>query len=71
MAAGVGVNLSVLSQPATYDDVALARRVGNAVIRGLLTDPTAPALDQRTAALRSALQVSALIRSTPTPLSRR
>jgi AcrR family transcriptional regulator len=70
MAAGVGVNLSVLSQPATYGDVALARRVGNAVIRGLLTKPTAPAADQQTDALRTAaLQVAALIRTTPTPLT--
>jgi len=64
MAAGVGVNLSVLSQPATYDDVALARRVGAAVIGGLLTRPTAPAADRRIDALRTAaLQVAALIRT--------
>ena len=70
MAACVGVNLSVLSQPATYGDVALARRVGNAVIGGLLTTPTAPAADQQTDALRTAaLQVAALIRTTPTPLT--
>ena len=70
MAAGVGVNLSVLSQPATYGDVALARRVGNAVIRGLLTKPTAAAADQQTGALTSAaLQVAALIRTIPTPLT--
>jgi AcrR family transcriptional regulator len=70
MAAGVGVNLSVLSQPATYADANLARRVGTSVIRGLLTDPTEPAADQQTDALRTAaLQVAALIRTTPTPLT--
>jgi AcrR family transcriptional regulator len=70
MAAGVGVNLSILSQPATYGDAALARRVGDAVIRGLLTESTAPAPDQPIDALRSAaLQLAALIRTTPTQLT--
>ena len=70
MAAGVGVNLSILSQPATYGDAALARRVGHAVIRGLLTESTAPAPDQPIDALRSAaLQLAALIRTTPTQLT--
>ena len=70
MAAGVGVNLSVLSQPATYGDAALARRVGAAVIGGLLTRPTASAAVQQTDALKTAaLQVAALIRTTPTPLT--
>ena len=70
MAACVGINLSVLSQPATYADENLAQRVGAAVIRGLLTEPTEPAPDQPIEALRTAaLQVSALIRTTPTPLT--
>jgi len=70
MAACVGINLSVLSQPATYADASLARRVGAAVIGGLLTGPTAPAAVQRTDALKTAaLQVAALIRTTPTPLT--
>jgi AcrR family transcriptional regulator len=70
MAACVGINLSVLSQPATYTDASLAHRVGAAVIGGLLTEPTAPAADQRTDPLRTAaLQVAALIRTTPTPLT--
>jgi AcrR family transcriptional regulator len=71
MAAGVGVNLSVLSQPATYTDARLAHRVGAAVIGGLLTEPTAAAANQRTDALKAAaLQVSALIRATSTPLTK-
>jgi hypothetical protein len=70
MAACVGVNLSVLSQPATYTDANLVQRVGAAVIRGLLTDPSAPAADRQTDALKAAtLQLAALIRTTPTLLT--
>jgi AcrR family transcriptional regulator len=70
MAACVGVNLSVLSQPATYTDAKLVQRVGAAVIRGLLTDPSTPAADRQTDALKAAaLQLAALIRTTPTPLT--
>ena len=70
MAACVGVNLSVLSQPATYGDARLAHRVGAAVIGGLLSQSTAPAAHRRTDALKTAaVQVAALIRTTPTPLT--
>jgi AcrR family transcriptional regulator len=70
MAACVGINLSVLSQPETYGDTGLARRVGNAVIRGLLTDTHELVTEPRPDALiNAALQVSALIRTTPTPLT--
>jgi AcrR family transcriptional regulator len=70
MAAGVGINLSVLSQPEAYSDAGLARRVGNAVIRGLLTETTELNSSQLFDALASAaLHVAALIRTTPTPLT--
>jgi AcrR family transcriptional regulator len=71
MAACVGINLSVLSQPAIYGDAGLSRRVRNAVIRGLLADTTMlTAVRPADALTTTALQTAALIRTTPTPLTR-
>jgi AcrR family transcriptional regulator len=70
MAACLGVEMGLLAQPATFDDPDLSRRVRDAVVRDLIVDPVARAADQQTDRLRSvALQMAALIRETPAPLT--
>jgi AcrR family transcriptional regulator len=70
MAACVGVNLCLLSQPATFNDPELSARVRDATLSALLIDPHVPAVDQHTATLKPvALQCAALIRATPTSLT--
>jgi hypothetical protein len=68
MAACVGVRLSLLSQPATFTDPDLSRRVRDAVLSELLINRAAPKNLKRT--LRTvALQLVALVSSVPTPLT--
>jgi AcrR family transcriptional regulator len=71
MAACVGVNLCLLAQPAVYHDPDLSHRVRDAVIGGLLVDAGArAAVDPKADTLKTAaLQMAALIRQTPTPLT--
>jgi AcrR family transcriptional regulator len=70
MAACVGVNLSLLSQPATYSDPGLSSRVRDAVIRDLLVDAESRPVKKRTHPVKPvALQLAALIRRVPTPLT--
>jgi AcrR family transcriptional regulator len=70
MAACVGVNLCLLSQPATYSDPDLSRRVRDAVLGGLVIDTGSRARGPKTKTLKAvALQMAALIRQTPTPLT--
>jgi AcrR family transcriptional regulator len=70
MAACVGVTLSLLSQPANYNDPALSRRVRDAVIRGLIVEaePVTPDDQTRTAQV-IALQLAALVRRSPPPMT--
>ena len=70
MAACLGVEMGLLAQPATFDDPDLSRRVRDAVVRDLIVDPVGRAADQQTDRVRSvALQMAALIRETPAPLT--
>jgi AcrR family transcriptional regulator len=70
MAACVGINLCLLTQPATYSDPDLSRRVRDAILGGLLVDTGSGAGDPKTDTLKAvALQMAALIRQTPTPLT--
>jgi AcrR family transcriptional regulator len=70
MAACVGVNLCLLAQPETYYDPDLSRRVRDSAIGGLLVDTRARAAVRKTDTLKTvALQMSALIRQTQTPLT--
>jgi AcrR family transcriptional regulator len=70
MAGCVGVNLCLLSQPATFNDPKLSARVRDATIGALLTDPHIPAVDQQAVTLKTvALQCAALIRATQTSLT--
>jgi hypothetical protein len=55
----VGVSLCLLSQPDTFSDPRLSRRVRDAVLRGLLVGAAGPAADQQTEVLKSvALQLA-------------
>jgi AcrR family transcriptional regulator len=70
MAACVGVNLCLLSQPATFNDPKLSGRVRDATLGALVTDPHVPVVDEQTLTLNTvALQCAALIRGTPTSLT--
>jgi AcrR family transcriptional regulator len=70
MAAVVGVNLCLLAEPATYSDPEMSRRVRDAVVGGLLFDKGKRAAVRKTDTLKPvALQMAALIRQTPTPLT--
>jgi AcrR family transcriptional regulator len=70
MAACLGVEMSLLSQPAAFDDPDLSRRVRDAVVCDLLVDPVARAADEQNDRLRSvALQMAALIREAHAPLT--
>jgi AcrR family transcriptional regulator len=66
----VGVNLCLLTQPAIYCHPDLSRRVRDSVIDGLVTDLGGHAADPR-GGLREvvAVQMAALIRQSPTPLT--
>jgi AcrR family transcriptional regulator len=69
MAASTGVALSLITQPATFSDRGLAQRVRDAVVGDFLVD-AAPATDHNVGSLKSvALQMSALLRTAPTPLT--
>jgi AcrR family transcriptional regulator len=69
MAASIGVALSLITQPTTFTHRGLSQRVRDAVVGSFLVD-AAPATDQNAGSLTSvALQMSALIRSAPTPLT--
>jgi hypothetical protein len=68
MAACIGVALSLITQPNTFSHPDLSHRVRDAVLRELLVE--APTADRHGDALKStALQMAALIRATPTPLT--
>jgi len=68
MAASIGVALSLITQPNTFSDPDLSHRVRDAVLRGLLVE--GPTANRHGDALKStALQMAALIRATPTPLT--
>ena len=68
MAAGIGVALSLISQPETFSHPNLSARVRDAVLGDLLVEPIAAARDDdRLTSV--ALQMAALIRATPTPLT--
>jgi AcrR family transcriptional regulator len=70
MAACLGVEMSLLSQPAAFDDPDLSHRVRDAVLRDLLVDPVGFAEDRQADRLKTvALQMTALIRETPAPLT--
>jgi AcrR family transcriptional regulator len=70
MAACVGVNLCLLSQPATFNDPKLSGRVRDATLGALVTDPHVSVVDEQTLTLKTvALQCAALIRGTPTSLT--
>jgi AcrR family transcriptional regulator len=70
MSACLGVNLCLLTQPATYRDPDLSRRVRDAVIDGLVIDLGAHAADPKGDTLKAvALHMAALIRQTPMPLT--
>jgi len=70
MAACLGVEMSLLSQPAAFDDPDLSHRVRDAVVRDLLVDPVARDGDRQADRLKTvALQMAALIRETPGPLT--
>ncbi len=70
MAACVGVTLSLLSQPGTYNDPALSRRVRDAVLGDLVVDVESPPVDQQgRPAQPVALQLAALIRRAPPALT--
>ena len=69
MAASTGVALSLITQPATFTLRGLSHRVRDAVVGDFLID-AAPATDHHVGSLKSvALQMSALVRSEPTPLT--
>jgi AcrR family transcriptional regulator len=69
MAACVGVTLSLLSEPDNYNDPALSGRVRDAIIRELIveSDPTADGQTPTTQVV--ALQLAALIRRSPPPMT--
>jgi AcrR family transcriptional regulator len=70
MAACVGLNLCLLTQPDTYSDPDLSSRVRDAVLGGLLIDMGSRARDPKTKTIKAiALQMAALIRQTPTTLT--
>jgi len=69
-AACIGVALSLLSQPDIYDDPDLSDRVRDAMIRELTVETGDSSGERDTDLLRpTALQMAALLRRTPTPLS--
>ena len=68
MAACVGICLCLLSLPATFTDPDLSKRVRDAVLSGLLIKRSAPKNPTRTLKTVS-LQLAALIRAAPTPLT--
>jgi hypothetical protein len=70
MAACVGVNLCLLSQPATFNDPKLSGRVRDATLSALVTDPHVSVVDEETLTLKTvALQCAALIRGKVTSLT--
>lgn len=70
MAACVGVTLSLLSQPETYNDRGLSARVRDAVIHGLLIDSVGRRRDSQTDPVQNAaLQMAALLRRKTTTLT--
>jgi AcrR family transcriptional regulator len=69
-AACVGVTLSLLSQPDIYDDPDLSDRVRDAIIRELIVETGDSSGERDTDILKpAAVQMAALLRRTPTPLS--
>jgi AcrR family transcriptional regulator len=70
MAACLGVEMSLLSQPATFSYPGLSERVRDAILGDLLVDQKPSGKIQQTDTLkRVALQMTAMIRATPTPLT--
>jgi AcrR family transcriptional regulator len=71
MAACLGVNLCLLTQPAAESDLDLSHCVRDAVIDGLVIDAGARAPDPKGGPLKVvALHMAALIREMPTPLTK-
>jgi AcrR family transcriptional regulator len=68
MAAATGVALSLISQPEIFTYPGLPDRVRDAVIGGLLVDPVDTDRDDTPKSV--ALQMAALIRATPMPLTK-
>jgi AcrR family transcriptional regulator len=70
MSANVGVSLALVTQPQTYVDPGLSDRVRDAVHAGVLVDgagESANGAGTPTSTATSALQLSALLRETPSP----
>lgn len=68
MAACTGVAISLISQPAIFRCPALSQRVRDAVLQDLLVE-TIPADRHRDSLNSVALQMAALLRANPTPLT--
>jgi AcrR family transcriptional regulator len=65
MAAGIGVNLCLISQPTAYADPHLSQRVRDAVLQDLLVDQERKALETKMDRVKNvALQMAALSRET-------
>jgi AcrR family transcriptional regulator len=70
MAACLGVEMSLLSQPSTFSHPGVSDRVRDAVLRDLLVTGKASGRDRQPDRLKIvALQMAAMMRATPTPLT--
>ncbi|OLT17647.1 TetR family transcriptional regulator [Pseudonocardia sp. CNS-139] len=65
MSANIGVALSLISQPASYSDPDLSRRVRDAVQGAVLVPADAPAGPGDAALVTAALQLAAILRAHP------